>query len=131
MTQLNRIPTAILMALAFAGFCNGQEDPTPTEKLSKENTSIKDVMKAAHKKPNELLKSVALGKAKKPEIERLLKLYKIMSQHTPPKGDADGWKKKTKLLVEATESVIAGKPDATKLLAKASNCKSCHSAHKK
>lgn len=86
MSLRNRIQTALLFALMMTGFSIGQEEvPTPTDKLSKENTSIKEVMKAAHKKPNELLKTVALGKSTKANQERLLKLYKIMAKHTPPK----------------------------------------------
>jgi len=131
MTSWNRfsIFAFVFAALAF-GAASAEEKVIPTNKLTKENTSIKAVMKAAHKKPYEILKKTALGKSTKDEQKRLLALYKIMAQHAPPKGDAKAWKSKTDLLVKATESVIAGKPDAKKMLSKASNCKNCHAAHK-
>ena len=130
MNTWNRISIFAFATLAIVFAASAEEDVIPTNKLTKENTSIKSVMKAAHKKPNEILKKTALGKSSKEEQKRLLALYKIMAQHAPPKGDAKAWKTKTDLLVKATEAVIAGKPDAKKMLSKASNCKSCHAAHK-
>ena len=102
----------------------------PAAKPTKENTSVKDVMKQAHKKPNELLKRVALGKASQKESQRLLELYKVLAEHSPPKGDQASWDEKTKLLVDAVADVVAGQPEGQRELAKASNCKSCHTVHK-
>ena len=122
---LSLIATFVTCATAMA-----QEKTIPTNELTKQNTSIKAVMQGAHKKPNEILKKTALGKSSKEEQKRLLALYKIMATHKPPKGDIKAWKKRANLLVEATEAVIAGKPDSRKMLSKASNCKDCHTAHK-
>lgn len=130
MNAWNRVTIFALAALAITSTLRAEEKVIPTDKLTKQNTSIKAVMKEAHKKPHEILKKTALGKSTKEEQKRLLALYRIMATHAPPKGDAKAWKTKTNLLVKATEAVIAGKPDAKKMLSKASNCKSCHTAHK-
>ena len=130
MNLWNRLFVFAAATLVVVSSIDAEEKVIPTAKLTKENTSIKAVMKAAHKKPNEILKKTALGKSSKEEQKRLLALYKIMAMHAPPKGDAKAWKTKSNLLVKATEAVIAGKPDAKKMLSKASNCKNCHAAHK-
>lgn len=100
------------------------EQPTP------ENTSISDIMKEAHKKPKELVKRVALGRASQAEQQRLRDLYKVLAQHAPPRGDAASWQEKTRLLTHAAQAVVDGKPEALSSLAKATNCKACHEAHK-
>ena len=92
--------------------------------------TIGQVMKEAHKKPDQLLKKVAMGKASGKEKARLLELYTAMSKTKPPKGDIKGWKEKCGLLVTAAKAAIDRKPDAKKLLAKASSCKGCHQLHK-
>ena len=130
MKNFTCLSITLLMGFAVAANTFGQEKVVPTNKLTKQNTSIKDIMQGAHKKPNEILKKTALGKSTKGEQQRLLALYKIMAEHKPPKGDATAWKKRTALLIAATEAVVAGKPDARKKLSKASNCKECHAAHK-
>ena len=102
----------------------------PTGPVKKGPITIKQVMKEAHKKPSQLLKKVAMGKATDKQKARLLELYTAMSKTKPPKGDIKGWKEKCGLLVTAAKAAVDGKPDAEKLLAKASSCKGCHQLHK-
>jgi cytochrome c551/c552 len=47
-------------------------------------------------------------------------MYVALAASTPPKGDADSWKKKTTAILEAY------KAGDTKALAKATNCGACH-----
>jgi hypothetical protein len=93
--------------------------------------TIADVMKQAHKKPKQLLKKVASGTATDAERQQLAKLYKVLSQRKPPKGDAASWDAKTKLLMKAAEAAVKGQKDAGQQLARAANCMACHKAHKK
>src|SRR5262245_883092 len=70
--------------------------------------TIKEVMKKAHTgKPN-LVSKVAGGKADEADKKQLADLYKALSQNTPPKGDDDDWKKKTKALAEASAKAAKG-----------------------
>jgi hypothetical protein len=103
---------------------------TPAVAVKKGPITIKQVMKEAHKKPSELLKKVAMGKASDKQKARLLELYTAMAKTKPPKGDIKGWKEKCGLLITAAKAAVDGKPDAKKLLAKASNCKGCHKLYK-
>ena len=105
------------------------EAQQPTTKPASE-MSIAEIMKESHKKPKQLLKKVATGKANDQEKQRLVELYVALQNATPPKGDADSWAERTKTLVAAAKSAVAGKPDARQLLTKASNCMACHDAHK-
>lgn len=92
--------------------------------------SIKQIMKEAHKKPKQLLKKVATGKASDAEKAELVKLYVAMAAQQPPKGDKASWDEKNTLLVAAAKAAQKGEPDADKQLTKAANCASCHKAHK-
>jgi hypothetical protein len=92
--------------------------------------AITDVMKQAHKKPKQLLKKVASGTASDTEKQQLVKLYKVLSQSKPPKGEASSWDAKTKLLVKAAEAAVKGQKDAGQQLARAANCMACHRNHK-
>lgn len=92
--------------------------------------TINDVMKLAHKKPKQLLKKVASGAATDAEKQQLVKLYKVLSQSKPPRGEASSWDAKTKLLVKAAEAAVKGQEDAGRQLARAANCMACHRDHK-
>jgi mono/diheme cytochrome c family protein len=91
---------------------------------------ISDVMKQAHKKPKQLLKTVGRGTATQAEKEELVKLYKVLLERKPPKGDAASWKAKTTLLVKAAEAALKGQQDAGEQLFRAANCMACHRDHK-
>ena len=100
------------------------------EYVAEAEVTIKDVMNQAHKKPKELLKKAATGRATDAEKAELLELYKAMAAATPPKGDKTEWQERTDAMVSAAQAAIDGKPDAGTLLTKAANCAACHSAHK-
>ena len=92
--------------------------------------TIKDVMNQAHKKPKQLLKKAATGRATDAEKAELLTLYKALAAATPSKGDKSQWQERTDAMVSAAQAAVDGKPDAGTLLTKAANCAACHSAHK-
>ncbi len=108
---------ALLAAVGtlVVGVAGAADDDAPTY-------TNKQVMKMAHK--DGLLKKVLSEKASEDESAKLLELYKAMAKNKPKKGDADSWKKKTAAIVKACE---AGDLAALK---KATNCGSCHKAHK-
>jgi hypothetical protein len=92
---------------------------------------IETIMEKAHTPPKDsLFKAVVSGKADKEQKQELLALYSDLPKNKPPKGSEAEWKKRTEAIVAAAKAVVADKPDATKALAKAVNCKSCHDAHK-
>ena len=103
---------------------DGQSVKSPNE------MTISDIMKEAHKKPVHLIKKVATGQASDAEKQRLVEMYKALKKLEPPQGDADSWHEKTDLLISAATAAAENKPDAQAMLTKASNCKSCHDAHK-
>jgi hypothetical protein len=84
--------------------------------------TIKEVMKEAMK--GGLCKKVATGKASKEEKDKLLEMFKALTQNKPPKGESDSWKTKTDALVSAANG------DDGKALGKAANCMACHEVHK-
>jgi hypothetical protein len=92
--------------------------------------TIKEVMKKAHV-GDKLMAKVASGKADDSEKMLLAELYKALSQNTPPKGDADDWKKKTTALVDASSNAAKGDEKAAATLPKLANCMACHKEHKK
>jgi hypothetical protein len=99
------------------------------EKKEEEKITIKQVMQKAHKAG--LLKDLVVkGDATDEQKAELLKLYKGLAAAKPPKGAEDSWKTKTKALVDAAQAAVDGKEGAGQALAKASNCKACHDAHK-
>ena len=91
--------------------------------------TIKEVMKEAHK--DKLLNKVAAGNASEADKKHLAELYKALSQNTPPKGDAEGWKTKTIALVKAADLAVMGDEKAAKSLPKLANCANCHKEYKK
>ena len=92
--------------------------------------TIKEVMTAAHKKPGELLKKVATGKATDAEKAQLVKLYQAMASQRPARGEAASWEEKTAAMVKAAQAAAENKPEAGAELTRVTNCAACHEAHK-
>jgi len=102
------------------------EEPKPDPNAPK--FSISDIMKEAMK--GGLAKKVADGKGNKDEVKLLLEYVTALGKHEPPKGDAKSWKEKTDALIAAVTLVDKADEKGKAMLAKAINCKACHSAHK-
>jgi hypothetical protein len=105
----------LALALVLAGGqADGQEKP---------KYKIAEVMAKAMK--GGLCSKVAKGTATAEEKETLVELFTALHANTPPKGSEEGWKSKTKALLDAA------KAGDSKALQAAANCKACHSEHKK
>ncbi len=98
------------------------------DKNEKPKFTIKQVMEKANKMG--LQKKVVGGSASQAEKDELVELYTALAKGKPEKGDEKSWKDKTENLLKAAKDVAAGKEGATQALAKAANCKGCHSVHK-
>ena len=93
-------------------------------------SKINNVMKAVMKGDTSTYKLVCTGKGTPADAEKLAKCLKGLAGTKPPKGDSAAWDKKVKELIQAADDVVANKPNASQTLAKAGNCKACHSEHK-
>lgn len=92
--------------------------------------TTKQVMGKVFKGPKALKSKITKGTATEAEKKEALAYLEAMAKNKPKKGDAESWKKKTEALIKACKDVVAGKEGAVKALNAASNCKSCHNAHK-
>ena len=110
------------MALLTTIGLNAADDEKP-------KYTIEEVMKKAHGK-NNLPKKLAAGTATDKEKEDLVAYYEALGKNKPPKGDAEGWKKKTDALLTAAKGAVKGDKDELAALKKAVNCKACHDVHK-
>jgi hypothetical protein len=120
---------AVLLALACAsGLVLRGVNAQEKKEDDKPKYTIKQVMEKAHK--NKLLNKVAAGEGTKEDAQQLLELYQALGKNQPPKGEAEGWKKKTVAIAEAAKEVVDGKPGAGAKLTKAANCANCHKEHK-
>lgn len=117
----------LVFACAFlsmsVGFAWVDDDETPKYKT-------KQVMGKVFKGPTALKAKIAKGTATDEEKKLALEMLEAMAKNKPKKGDAESWKKKTEALVKAAKQVVAGEEGGVKALNAASNCKSCHNAHK-
>jgi len=89
-------------------------------------SKIGEVMKNNFKGDSSTFKAVSTGKGTDADAAKLLAAVKELPGTKPPKGDPAAWKAKCEALVKAAEDVVAKKPNAASELAKAGNCKACH-----
>lgn len=120
--KLIALVTGSLMMVCFVSL------PVVAEDEDAPKYKIKDVMKKAMKGP--LLKKVAGGEASDDEKKQLHEMLVALGKNSPPKGEADSWKKLTDALAKAGKAAVDGAEGAGDELKKASNCKACHSKHK-
>lgn len=116
--------TALAATTLVASFAFAADD---------DNNPIKDAMKYAHKAPKgekKVNEKIADGTATDEEIKKTLDLYKAIGDTKPPKGDPADFKAKMAKLIDATEEVVAKKPEGVAHYKEAVNCKACHSEHK-
>lgn len=93
-----------------------------------EELNIKQIMKQAFK--GDLVRKVGTNKATAEEKQQLLEMSKAMAGMKPPVGSSESWTEKTDALIAAVEASIQGKPEASTLLKKTTNCAACHKVHK-
>jgi cytochrome c peroxidase len=100
---------------------------------SKDEETIKEVMKKYHKAPqgqDHIAKKASMGKASPEEMKDLVAAYTKMAATHPPKGDEASWKEKNTKLVAAAKALQKGDANGVELFKDASNCKACHSVHR-
>ncbi len=102
----------------------------PAAEEAEPKYTIKEVMKKGMAGKESLLKKVASGKADDAEKKQLLELYTALAQNKPPKGDDKEWKAKCEVIVAACKDCVEGKDGAGQKLARACDCKACHTAHR-
>src|SRR5262245_61523650 len=122
----------LAMALLLVGIdavC--PSDDQAKEERDESKTSINKIMLAVHRpRPDALVYKVKEGRATSEEQKKLLGYYEALAKFSPRRGDADGWKRKTEELIEATRRVIKREEKSRERLAKARDCRGCHSVHK-
>jgi hypothetical protein len=103
----------------------------------KPKQTIKDVMKGAYKGDTSLRSKIVAGTATPAQKKQFLALTEALAANKPPKGDPAAWDTKVAELVKTSHDLLdsntaAAAPDPVKLGAfkTASDCKSCHTAHK-
>lgn len=116
---------AVGTAWTFSGAAQKEDDEKKKPKYT-----IKEVMKKAHAAKDAILTKVKSDKATKEELKELLAMYQALEVNKPPMGEEKEWKERTKKLVDAANAAVKEEKDAKALLVKATNCMSCHKAHK-
>jgi hypothetical protein len=99
--------------------------------VAQEVKAIKDVMGMAHKGKDSLLSKITAGKGTDEDHKKLLTMYEALATFKPPMGEEKSWKEKTDALIAAAKELVEKKAGAADKLKAASNCKACHSVHKK
>jgi len=101
------------------------------DKKEDSKTSINKIMLAVHRpRPDALVYKVEEGRATAEEQKKLLGYYEALATFSPPRGDTDGWKRRTEALIEATRGVIKGQEKSRERLAEGRDCRGCHTVHK-
>ena len=91
---------------------------------------IEGAMNKFHKGKEAPIQAIIAGKADEAALKAFLEAYEGMAKVKPPQGDEASWKAKTSAVIDATNGLIAKKPDAAAAFKTATDCKACHSVHK-
>lgn len=110
--------TGIVISAAFVVAEDKPAKPKLTIKVV-----MKDIKGGLHTK-------VIKGKATAEDKAKMLKYARALPKLKPPKGSKESWQKLTAALLKATTAAVEGKEGGTDALAKATNCKACHTPHK-
>jgi hypothetical protein len=119
----------VALGTAWTFSASAQKDDDKDDK-KKPKYTIKEVMKKAHAGKDAILTKVKAGKASAEEMKQLVAMYEALEVNKPPRGEEKEWAKRTKALVKAANATAKDEKEAKELLTKATNCKSCHDAHK-
>ena len=122
--------TGLARGVALSLLCVGVVGVGWASAQDKPKHTVKEIMAEAHKGDTALIRKATTGKATPAELKTLAGYYKEMALLPPPKGDAASWKVKTAALSKAADALAAGNASAAAQLRTASNCKSCHAAHR-
>jgi hypothetical protein len=92
--------------------------------------TIEQIMKAAHSGSKSLQKKLEKGTITDEEKGKLVEYYEELGKNKPPKGSAEDWQKRTTDVLTAAKAAVNGGAEEIAKYKKATNCKSCHDAHK-
>ncbi len=120
--KLARIFAVTAVVLALASGCSIHAKP---------DKKTKDVMEEGFKGKESLAARLAQGQASSADALKMVELTRQLALNVPPKGTHQGWRTKTDALYAAAINLSAKKPGAVDAWKAASNCKDCHSVHKK
>ena len=77
-----------------------------------------------------LVQKAAAGQASDVEKKRLLTVLTGMTNTRPEQGSVEAWKARTAALASAAQDLVDGKEGAGDRLRAASDCRTCHQAHR-
>src|SRR5262245_21606974 len=122
----------LAVALPCVGIGTGGEGCDNTdEENQKSKSSINNICLTIHRpRPDALVYKVEEGRASADEQKTLLEYYEALAKFSPPRGNAAGWTRSTGALIEASRGVIKGEEKSKERLAKARDCRGCHTVHK-
>lgn len=103
-------------------------EPLPDPEGTDGAFTISQVMQLAHE--NRLYRQLFKQPVQPEVAERLTLLYSSLPLNDPPKGEEEGWQKRSNALVSAAKKVIDGDEDGPGAFKKAVNCNSCHGRHR-
>src|SRR5437868_1421428 len=95
------LASSMLALAAFFVVSTNGTSGADKDKKDEPKFSIKDVMKKAHAGKNALRAKVLKGEATDEEKAQLTAMYVALNQATPPAGEADAWKARTKAILDA------------------------------
>ena len=98
---------------------------------AKPDKKTKDVMEEGFKGKESLAARLAQGQASDADALKMVELARQLALNVPPKGNPQSWRTKTDAVYAAAINLSARKPGAVEAWKTASNCKECHSMHKK
>ena len=98
---------------------------------AKPDIKTPQIMKDGFKGKESLSARIAQGQGADADFMRMVELTRQLALNTPPKGSAQSWRTKTDALYAAAVNLTSRKPGAVDEWKVASDCKACHSVHKK
>lgn len=77
-----------------------------------------------------LFKKAVQGEASEEEMKKLMEMCMTLGKYKVKKGDPDAFEERVKTIKKALKGIAEGDEEAAEVLKKATNCASCHRAHK-
>lgn len=115
--------------LLFAGALSAQDKkkkPAPPPAP----LTIKSMMLGSHKEKGALVFRVRDGESTDEDNRKLLAEYKAIAVIKPPLGDMKSWTNRTTNAINALQELVDKKPNAVERVRGATECSSCHNAHR-
>jgi len=118
-----------IFILVAAGGAAAQQDKKK-KPTSAAPPTVKSIMLGSHKEKGALVFKVRDAESNEEENAKLLAEYKLLATLKPPLGDAGSWQKRTGNAIAALQELVDKKPGAVERVRGATECSSCHNAHR-